>query len=65
MPGHATREIVEGVKLHDVSIIVMGSRAQRSGWLVFRKQGHKMIYLADPPHAGCSLIEMTDWVATG
>ena len=66
LSGHAAREIVEGAKLHDVGIIVMGSRGRSDlAGLVLRSTAHKVIHLADPPRAGCSLIEMTDWVAAG
>jgi nucleotide-binding universal stress UspA family protein len=46
--GHTAREIVEDANLHDVNVIVMGSR----GWgdmagLVLGSTAHKVIHLAD------------------
>ena len=48
--GHAAREIVEDAKLHDVDVIVMGSRGRGDiAGLVLGSTAHKVIHLADRP----------------
>jgi nucleotide-binding universal stress UspA family protein len=48
--GHAAREIIEDAKLHDVSVIVMGSRGRGElAGLVLGSTAHKVIHLADRP----------------
>ncbi len=48
--GHAAREIVEDAKLHDVNVIVMGSRGRSDlAGLVLGSTAHKVIHLADRP----------------
>ena len=51
--GHAAREIVEDAKLHDVDVIVMGSRGRGDiAGLVLGSTAHKAIPLADRPVLG-------------
>ena len=46
--GYAAREIVEDAKVHDVSVIVMGSRGRGDlAGLVLGSTAHKVIHLAD------------------
>jgi nucleotide-binding universal stress UspA family protein len=48
--GHAAREIVEDAKLHDVGVIVMGSRGRGDlTGLVLGSTAHKVIHLTDRP----------------
>lgn len=48
--GHAAREIIEDAKLHDVNVIVMGSRGRGDmAGLVLGSTAHKVIHLADRP----------------
>jgi nucleotide-binding universal stress UspA family protein len=48
--GYAAREIVEDAKLHDVNLIVMGSRGRGDlVGLVLGSTAHKVIHLADRP----------------
>lgn len=48
--GHAAREIVEDAKLHDVGVIVMGSRGRGDlAGLVLGSTAHKVIHLTDRP----------------
>jgi nucleotide-binding universal stress UspA family protein len=48
--GHAAREIVEDAKLHDVDVIVMGSRGRNElAGLVLGSTAHKVIHLTDRP----------------
>jgi nucleotide-binding universal stress UspA family protein len=48
--GHAAREIVEDAKLHDVDIIIMGSRGRNElAGLVLGSTAHKVIHLTDRP----------------
>jgi nucleotide-binding universal stress UspA family protein len=48
--GHAAREIVEDAKLHDVGVIVMGSRGRGDlTGLVVGSTAHKVIHLTDRP----------------
>jgi nucleotide-binding universal stress UspA family protein len=48
--GYAAREIVEDAKLHDVNLIVMGSRGRGDlAGLVLGSTAHKVIHLADRP----------------
>jgi nucleotide-binding universal stress UspA family protein len=48
--GHAAREIVGDAKLHDVNVIVMGSRGRGDlAGLVLGSTAHKVIHLADRP----------------
>ena len=48
--GYAAREIVEDAKVHDVSVIVMGSRGRGDlAGLVLGSTAHKVIHLADRP----------------
>lgn len=48
--GHAAREIVEDAKLHDVGVIVMGSRGRSDlAGLVLGSTAHKVIHLTDRP----------------
>ncbi len=48
--GHAAKEIVADAKLHDVGVIVMGSRGRGDiTGLVLGSTAHKVIHLADRP----------------
>jgi nucleotide-binding universal stress UspA family protein len=48
--GHAAKEIMADAKLHDVGIIVMGSRGRGDmAGLVLGSTAHKVIHLADRP----------------
>ena len=48
--GHAAREIIADAKLHDVNVIVMGSRGRGDlAGLVLGSTAHKVIHLADRP----------------
>jgi nucleotide-binding universal stress UspA family protein len=48
--GYAAREIVEDAKIHDVSVIIMGSRGRGDlAGLVLGSTAHKVIHLADRP----------------
>jgi nucleotide-binding universal stress UspA family protein len=48
--GHAAREIIEDAKLHDVNVIVMGSRGRGDlAGLVLGSTAHKVIHLTDRP----------------
>jgi nucleotide-binding universal stress UspA family protein len=48
--GHAAREIIEDAKLHDVNVIVMGSRGRSDlAGLVLGSTAHKVIHLTDRP----------------
>jgi nucleotide-binding universal stress UspA family protein len=48
--GYAAREIVEGAKDLDVSVIIMGSRGRGDlAGLVLGSTAHKVIHLADRP----------------
>ena len=48
--GHAAREIIEDAKLHDVGVIVMGTRGRSElTGLVLGSTAHKVIHLADRP----------------
>jgi nucleotide-binding universal stress UspA family protein len=48
--GHAAKEIIGDAKLHDVGIIVMGSRGRGDmAGLVLGSTAHKVIHLADRP----------------
>lgn len=48
--GHAAREIIEDAKLHDVDVIVMGSRGRGDlAGLVLGSTAHKVIHLTDRP----------------
>ncbi len=48
--GYAAREIVEDAKVHDVSLIVMGSRGRGDlAGLLLGSTAHKVIHLADRP----------------
>jgi nucleotide-binding universal stress UspA family protein len=48
--GHTAREIIEDAKLHDVSVIVMGSRGRSDlAGLVLGSTTHKVIHLAERP----------------
>ena len=48
--GQAAREIVEDAKLHDVGIIVIGSRGRSDlTGLFFGSTAHKVIHLTDRP----------------
>ena len=48
--GHAAREIIADAKLHDVNVIVMGSRGRSDlAGLVLGSTAHKVIHLADRP----------------
>jgi nucleotide-binding universal stress UspA family protein len=48
--GHAAKEIVADAKLHDVGVIVMGSRGRGDmAGLVLGSTAHKVIHLADRP----------------
>ncbi len=48
--GHAAREILADAKLHDVNVIVMGSRGRGDlAGLVLGSTAHKVIHLADRP----------------
>lgn len=48
--GYAAREIVEDAKLHDVNVIVMGTRGRGDlAGLVLGSTAHKVIHLADRP----------------
>jgi nucleotide-binding universal stress UspA family protein len=48
--GHAAREIVADAKLHDVDIIIMGSRGRNElAGLVLGSTAHKVIHLTDRP----------------
>ena len=48
--GHAAREIVADAKLHDVGVIVMGSRGRSElAGLVLGSTAHKVIHLTERP----------------
>jgi nucleotide-binding universal stress UspA family protein len=48
--GHAAKEIVADAKLHDVGVIVMGSRGRGDmAGLVLGSTAHKVIHLTDRP----------------
>jgi nucleotide-binding universal stress UspA family protein len=48
--GHAAKEIVADAKLHDVGVIVMGTRGRGDmTGLVLGSTAHKVIHLADQP----------------
>jgi nucleotide-binding universal stress UspA family protein len=48
--GHAAKEIVADAKLHDVGVIVMGSRGRGDiAGLVLGSTAHKVIHLSDRP----------------
>jgi len=48
--GHAAREIIEDARLHDVNVIVMGSRGRGDlAGLMLGSTAHKVIHLADRP----------------
>jgi nucleotide-binding universal stress UspA family protein len=48
--GHAAKEIVADAKLHDVGLIVMGSRGRGDmTGLVLGSTAHKVIHLSDRP----------------
>ena len=48
--GHAAKEIVADAKLHDVGVIVMGSRGRGDmTGLVLGSTAHKVIHLSDRP----------------
>ena len=48
--GHAAREIIADAKLHDVNVIVMGSRGRGDlAGLLLGSTAHKVIHLADRP----------------
>jgi nucleotide-binding universal stress UspA family protein len=48
--GYAAREIVADAKLHDVNVIVMGSRGRGDlAGLMLGSTAHKVIHLADRP----------------
>jgi nucleotide-binding universal stress UspA family protein len=48
--GYAAREIIDDAKLHDVNLIVMGSRGRGDlAGLVLGSTAHKVIHLADRP----------------
>ena len=48
--GHAAKEIVADAKLHDVGLIVMGSRGRGDmAGLVLGSTAHKVIHLSDRP----------------
>ena len=48
--GHAAREIIEDAKLHEVDVIVMGSRGRSDlTGLVLGSTAHKVIHLAEHP----------------
>ncbi len=48
--GHAAREIIADAKLHDVNVIVMGSRGRGDlAGLMLGSTAHKVIHLADRP----------------
>jgi nucleotide-binding universal stress UspA family protein len=48
--GHAAKEIVADAKLHDVGVIVMGSRGRGDiTGLVLGSTAHKVIHLTDRP----------------
>jgi nucleotide-binding universal stress UspA family protein len=48
--GHAAKEIIADAKLHDVGVIVMGSRGRGdTTGLVLGSTAHKVIHLSDRP----------------
>jgi nucleotide-binding universal stress UspA family protein len=48
--GHAAKEIIADAKLHDVGVIVMGSRGRSDiTGLVLGSTAHKVIHLTDRP----------------
>ncbi|MDR2985946.1 MAG: universal stress protein [Nocardiopsaceae bacterium] len=48
--GHAAREIIADAELHDVNVIVMGSRGRGDlAGLMLGSTAHKVIHLADHP----------------
>ncbi len=48
--GHAAKEILADAKLHDVGVIVMGSRGRSDiSGLVLGSTAHKVIHLTDRP----------------
>ena len=48
--GHAAKEIVADAKLHDVGVIVMGSRGRGDmAGLVLGSTAHKVIHISDRP----------------
>ena len=48
--GHAAKEIIADAKLHDVGVIVMGSRGRGDiAGLVLGSTAHKVIHLSDRP----------------
>jgi len=48
--GHAAREIIADAKLHDVGVIVMGSRGRSElAGLVLGSTAHKVIHLTERP----------------
>jgi nucleotide-binding universal stress UspA family protein len=48
--GHAAKEIIADAKLHDVGVIVMGSRGRGDmAGLVLGSTAHKVIHLTDRP----------------
>ena len=48
--GHAAKEIIADAKLHDVGVIVMGSRGRGDmAGLILGSTAHKVIHLSDRP----------------